>query len=139
MSPVTTQRRRARRADGGRRPGTTRCPAPPATLFDAAPSEAVAHVDAHEPAGVTACEVDLIRSGEVDGEDRVAAGAGVHGEGRAAWSGETLDRMVVGGWERLTGCATTSCLLCGGTMEPTYGAHSRPIGGRCRDCGTTLS
>jgi hypothetical protein len=54
-------------------------------------------------------------------------------------SGETLDDLVVGSWQRLTGRAPVACLLCGGTMEPSYGAHANPIGGRCRDCGTTLS
>jgi hypothetical protein len=56
-----------------------------------------------------------------------------------AGSGETLDRLVVGSWERLATRADIPCLLCGGTMEPAYGAHAIPIGGRCRDCGTTLS
>jgi hypothetical protein len=57
----------------------------------------------------------------------------------APGSGETLDRIVVGRWERLTARAPSPCLVCGGTMEPVYGVHPTPIGGRCRDCGTTLS
>ena len=55
-----------------------------------------------------------------------------------AGSGETLDRLVVSSWERLASHADAACLLCGGTMEPRYGADAAPIGGRCRDCGTTL-
>ena len=57
----------------------------------------------------------------------------------AAGSGETLDRILVGDWERLANRAPAPCPLCGGTMEPIYGAHPTPIGGRCRDCETTLS
>ena len=57
----------------------------------------------------------------------------------AAGSGETLDRLVVSSWERLVRHADAPCLLCGGTMEPRYGAHAASIGGRCRDCGTTLA
>jgi hypothetical protein len=108
---------------------TARRQAQPATLFDAAPSrEPVAHVAPEPPAvAVTGREVGV-------GLDRE-----VEGEGRAQPSGETLDRLVVGGWERLTSRVATPCLLCGGTMEPTYGVQSKPIGGRCRDCGTTLS
>ncbi|HEX5193985.1 MAG TPA: hypothetical protein VFW09_14380 [Solirubrobacteraceae bacterium] len=135
MSPVTTQRRPGRRTDGNRRPGTTRCAAQPATLFDAPPTGAraserdrsIAHVDGLESTRVSAAVADPTRSGEP------------HREAGAAGHGETLDRLVVGGWERLTSRATTACLLCGGTMEPVYGAHARPIGGRCRDCGTTLA
>jgi hypothetical protein len=57
----------------------------------------------------------------------------------SAGSDETLDQIMVGGWECLTSRAPTPCLMCGGTMEPVYGVHPRPIGGRCHDCGTTLS
>ena len=56
----------------------------------------------------------------------------------AAGSGGTLDRLVVSSWERLVSHADAPCLVCGGTMEPAYGAHAASIGGRCRDCGTTL-
>ena len=56
-----------------------------------------------------------------------------------AGHGETLDRLVVSSWERLVSHADAACLLCGGAMEPRYGAHAASIGGRCRDCGTTLS
>jgi hypothetical protein len=55
-------------------------------------------------------------------------------------SGEpTLDELLVGAWERLTGRAAVDCLLCGGSIEPDYSAHALPVGGRCRDCGTALS
>jgi hypothetical protein len=32
----------------------------------------------------------------------------------------------------------TACPVCGEDMEPEYGAHALPIGGRCTGCGTTL-
>jgi hypothetical protein len=55
-------------------------------------------------------------------------------------SGEpTLDELLVGAWERLTGRAAVDCLLCGGRMEPDHAAHALPVGGHCRDCGTALS
>ena len=127
MTPATTERRRVARADGGRRQRTGWRPAQPATLFDALPEGPMARVDAREVAGSTVPAVAPAQGGE----------AGRHDS--AAGSGETLDRLLVGGWESLSGHATTACLLCGGAMEPTYGVHPRPIGGRCRDCGTTLS
>jgi hypothetical protein len=80
-------------------------------------------------------ETGRARDGEI-GPARDGEAGGLH---RPAGSGETLDRLVVGGWERLASRATTACLLCGGPMEPMYAAHARPIGGRCRDCGTTLT
>lgn len=60
--------------------------------------------------------------------------------GHQGASGElTLDELLVGAWERLTGRAAVECLLCGGPMEPEHSAHALPVGGRCRDCGTALS
>ena len=106
---------------------TGRRPAQPATLFDAAPKEPVSRAAAPQPTAVSATEAGAAHRCEVEGE------------GCAPGSGETLDRLVVGGWERLTSRAATACLLCGGAMEPTYGVQSKPIGGRCRDCATTLS
>jgi hypothetical protein len=52
----------------------------------------------------------------------------------------TLDGSVTGAWEGLTGeRREVACLVCGGTMAPCYGAGTAPVGGRCRDCGSTLS
>jgi hypothetical protein len=56
-----------------------------------------------------------------------------------AGGGPTLDDVVSGAWEELTAHAVVECLVCGGGLAPEYGAHARPIGGRCRNCGTTLS
>jgi tRNA(Ile2) C34 agmatinyltransferase TiaS len=52
--------------------------------------------------------------------------------------GRTLDDVLVSAWEELTGHASVACPVCRGTMEPRYGSESRPVGGRCRRCGSTL-
>jgi hypothetical protein len=51
----------------------------------------------------------------------------------------TLDDLIVGAWEGLTAHEAISCPVCGGEMAPEYGAHSRPVAGECRDCGSRLS
>ena len=56
----------------------------------------------------------------------------VHGE-------RALDDVLVGAWEELTANRGAVCPVCGETMEPEYGAHARPVRGRCNGCGTTLS
>jgi hypothetical protein len=54
-------------------------------------------------------------------------------------SGErALDEVVVRAWETLTAHRGVACLVCGGEMQPEYGAQSLPIGARCNSCGTTL-
>jgi hypothetical protein len=56
----------------------------------------------------------------------------------------TLDELLVGVWEGLTApgsgncAASAQCPVCHGTMLPRYGAGHGPVGGRCRDCGSTL-
>ena len=51
----------------------------------------------------------------------------------------TLDEHLIGVWEGLAVRHSVACPLCGGEMAPLYGVHHRPVGGRCRDCETTLS
>jgi hypothetical protein len=51
----------------------------------------------------------------------------------------TLDELIVGVWEGLTARASASCPICSERLEPEYGAHARPIAGRCRQCGSRLS
>jgi hypothetical protein len=51
----------------------------------------------------------------------------------------TLDALVSGVWEGLAAHRSVACPLCGHEMAPAYGAHARPIGGSCRNCGTRLS
>jgi hypothetical protein len=50
----------------------------------------------------------------------------------------TLDQLIAGVWEGLTAHSAVACPVCDAEMTPEYGAHARPIGGRCRGCGTTL-
>ncbi len=50
----------------------------------------------------------------------------------------TLDELLSGVWEGLAAHRLVACPVCGSDMTPEYGAHSRPIGGRCTDCQTTL-
>jgi hypothetical protein len=57
----------------------------------------------------------------------------------AAGGEPTLDELLAGVWEGLTAHAVVPCPACGGGMEPEYGAHALPIGGRCKDCGSTLA
>ncbi len=56
-------------------------------------------------------------------------------EGRAP---RTLEQLIVDTWEGLA-CGTSQCPVCGGRLEPQYGAHARPVAGRCADCGSALS
>jgi len=51
----------------------------------------------------------------------------------------TLADLIAGVWEGLTVHETVTCPVCAEEMRPQYGAHSRPIGGRCSGCGSTLS
>jgi len=52
----------------------------------------------------------------------------------------TLDDLIVGAWERLAADAAAPCPVCGGgTLRAEYGAHPRPVRGRCTDCGSELS
>jgi hypothetical protein len=49
-----------------------------------------------------------------------------------------LDDVLVGVWEGLAAHRVVRCVVCAEDMAPEYGAHARPIGGRCTSCGTTL-
>jgi hypothetical protein len=51
----------------------------------------------------------------------------------------TLDDLLVGVWEGLTAHRAVECPLCGDEFRPEYGAHARPVGGRCAGCGSSLS
>jgi hypothetical protein len=51
----------------------------------------------------------------------------------------TLDEHIIGVWEGLAVHHRVACPLCGGEMVPLYGAHARPVGGRCGDCETTVT
>jgi hypothetical protein len=51
----------------------------------------------------------------------------------------TLDEVIVGVWEGLHAHHTATCPICGGGMVARPGSGPRPVGGRCTDCGTTIS
>jgi hypothetical protein len=51
----------------------------------------------------------------------------------------TLDELLAGVWEELTAHRVVACPVCAEAMAPQYGVHPRPIGGRCKSCGSTLS
>ena len=53
--------------------------------------------------------------------------------------GPTLDDLIVDAWEGLTAHQVVACPVCDGELAPQYGAHARPVAGRCRSCGTTIS
>lgn len=51
----------------------------------------------------------------------------------------TLDATILGAWAQLAVHESAACLVCHGLMQPRYGASGpAPVGGRCRDCGSTL-
>ena len=50
----------------------------------------------------------------------------------------TLDEVLVSAWEGITAHRTVECPVCGGEMEPKYGAQARPAGGGCNSCGATI-
>ncbi len=50
-----------------------------------------------------------------------------------------LDELLVGVWEGLAAHRVVGCPMCGAEMEPEYAARALPMGGRCKDCGSTLS
>ncbi len=65
--------------------------------------------------------------------DASAGGHGVDGE-------PTLDDLIVEAWEGLAAHGAVTCPVCGGgTLRPVYGAHARPVRGRCCACGSELS
>ena len=51
----------------------------------------------------------------------------------------TLDELLTGVWEGLAAHRAVACPVCGEAMKPAYGAHAKPIGGRCDGCGAALS
>jgi RNA polymerase-binding transcription factor DksA len=50
-----------------------------------------------------------------------------------------LDEAIDHAWERLSSGRAVLCPVCGGEMDPEYGAQALPISGRCQDCGARLT
>jgi hypothetical protein len=57
----------------------------------------------------------------------------------APGGGPTLDELLAGVWEGLSAHRTVPCPVCGGSLAPRYGAGPGPVGGRCRDCASTIA
>ena len=51
----------------------------------------------------------------------------------------TLEEALASIWDGLCLHRLAECPVCGGEMQPEYGAHTLPIAGRCTACGTTLT
>jgi hypothetical protein len=58
---------------------------------------------------------------------------------RAHRHGPTLDDLVAGAWESLLAGAPADCVVCGSALAPRHSAGAGVVGGRCGDCGTTVS
>jgi hypothetical protein len=77
---------------------------------------------------------DARRAGTVRQHGPASAGAVRGGETPR----RTLDQLITGVWEGLSTHHTVTCPVCSGKMAPRYGSGARPVGGRCRRCGSTL-
>jgi hypothetical protein len=53
--------------------------------------------------------------------------------------GATLEDLITAVWSEIRLGSATSCPVCHGELRPVWSAGSRPVGGRCADCGTRLS
>ena len=51
----------------------------------------------------------------------------------------TLDDVLASVREGLAAHRSVECPVCRGVMDPEYGAHALPVGGRCESCGATLT
>jgi hypothetical protein len=72
------------------------------------------------------------------GKSKGPATTGGRARARPTWGpGRSLDDLIVDTWEGLVK-GESQCPVCGGRMEPEWGAHARPVGGRCADCGSAL-
>jgi len=72
------------------------------------------------------------------------AGAAVAGDAPRArdedlGGGLTLDEAIVGAWEGLAAQVAVACPLCDGVLLPCSEVAGTEAGGRCGDCGTTLT
>lgn len=53
--------------------------------------------------------------------------------------GQTLEDLMSGVWEDLRAHRTAACPICDGELAPRYGSGPSAVGGRCRDCGSSLT
>jgi len=50
----------------------------------------------------------------------------------------TLDDVLGAAWDGLASHHSVTCPVCSGSMAPRYGSGAKPVGGRCKRCGSTL-
>jgi hypothetical protein len=50
----------------------------------------------------------------------------------------TLDELIAGAWTELRRHQAVDCPVCGEAMNPEYGVHALPHGGRCASCRSEL-
>jgi len=50
----------------------------------------------------------------------------------------TLEDVITATWGALLASHSAACPMCGDDLAPRYSAGARPVGGRCRSCGTEL-
>ena len=71
--------------------------------------------------------------------ERDAAPVAEPHEPAPASGGRTFEDVIAGAWAGLASAHAASCLLCGGSVRPGYGAGPKPVAGTCRDCGTEIT
>ena len=69
----------------------------------------------------------------------LAAGTAAEAPMRPEDGAPSLDDVIARVWAYLANQETVTCPVCGGPMEPEYGAGARPIAGRCARCASILS
>ena len=71
-------------------------------------------------------------------DDDPATQGGAPRDDRSLHTRLTLHQLINGVWEGLSSHHTVTCPVCSGKMTPRYGSGARPVGGRCKRCGSTL-
>jgi hypothetical protein len=87
---------------------------------------------------LTVATVTIERPAILGRGDQLRLGAAPPDRMRPAGGEPTLDDVLVSAWNELGAHRTVSCPVCHGAMAPRYGSEPQPVGGRCRDCDSTL-
>lgn len=69
----------------------------------------------------------------------IAATPALRARGRSSSRGTSLDALLTGTWQGLLAHGSVRCPVCRGAMTPRYAAGPKPVGGRCRDCGSSIA
>jgi hypothetical protein len=89
-------------------------------------------------AGTLTLDLGLDRDAPVGRPDRPASYADVPRDVPERRGGPTLDEILTRAWRGVLAHESVACPVCSGEMAPRYGSASQPVGGRCRECGSTL-